>query len=79
VRPLAERIAGQGVMDAAKIGAAANSLILEPEAWKDWASYDDIATQFRRLWHVLVVGGDPAQGIQDTPERNEPTVQGGLR
>jgi hypothetical protein len=39
VRPLAERIAGQGVLDAANIGAAANSLKLQPEAWQDWASY----------------------------------------
>jgi hypothetical protein len=37
VRPLAERIAGQGMLDAIKIGAAANSLELEPEAWAGWA------------------------------------------
>ena len=59
VRPLAERIAGQGVLDAANIGAMANSLELEPEAWKGWASHEDTLTQFRRLWHVLVVNGVP--------------------
>jgi hypothetical protein len=59
VRPLAERIAGQGVLDAANIGAMANSLELEPEAWKAWASHEDTLTQFRRLWHVLVVNGVP--------------------
>jgi Protein of unknown function (DUF3626) len=59
VRPLAERIAGDGVLNAAVIGAAANSLDQKPAAWKDWAPYDDILTQFRRLWHVLVLGGAP--------------------
>jgi hypothetical protein len=79
VRPLAERIAGGGVLDAALIGAAANSLKLEPEIWQYWASYEEVLTQFRRLWHVLVLGGDPASGIQGMPERNDPAVQGGLR
>jgi hypothetical protein len=60
VRPLAERIAGEGILDAAKIGAAANTLELEPQAWKAWASYEDTLTQFRRLWHVLVLHGTPA-------------------
>jgi hypothetical protein len=59
VRPLAERIAGQGILDAANIGAMANSLELEPEAWKRWASHEDTLTQFRRLWHVVVVNGVP--------------------
>jgi hypothetical protein len=57
VRPLAERIAGDGVLDAANIGAAANSVILDAEGWKGWAG-DDILTQFRRLWHVLVLASD---------------------
>jgi hypothetical protein len=59
VRPLAERIAGDGMLDAANIGAAANSVTLDPDAWKDWASTDDTLTQFRRLWHVLVLIGAP--------------------
>jgi hypothetical protein len=59
VRALAERIAGDGTLDAANIGAAANSVKLDPDAWKDWASHDHIATQFRRLWHVLVLAGAP--------------------
>jgi hypothetical protein len=59
VRPLAERIAGQGIVDAAKIGAMANSLEREPKAWNDWASCEDTLTQFRRLWHVLVLNGTP--------------------
>ncbi|HZP06456.1 MAG TPA: DUF3626 domain-containing protein [Terracidiphilus sp.] len=59
VRPLAERIAADGMLDAATIGAAANSVSLEPESWEGWASHDDILAQFRRLWHVLVLGGAP--------------------
>jgi hypothetical protein len=39
-RPLAERIAGDGMLDAANIGAAANSVKLDPEAWNSWASAD---------------------------------------
>jgi hypothetical protein len=59
VRPLAERIARRGILDAAKIGAAANSVELEPNAWDGWASYEVILAQFRRLWHVLVLNGAP--------------------
>jgi hypothetical protein len=59
VRPLAQRIAGQGMLNAANIGAAANSVKLEPETWRGWASDDDILAQFRRLWHVLVLNGAP--------------------
>lgn len=67
VRPLAERIAGQGILDPAKIGAAANSLELEPEAWESWASYGDTLTQFRRLWHVLVLNGGPDEEGRRSP------------
>jgi hypothetical protein len=59
IRPLAERAAGEGILDAAKIGALANSVVLEPNAWRGWASSEDILTQFRRLWHVLVLTGTP--------------------
>jgi hypothetical protein len=68
VRSLAERIAGQGVLDAAKIGAAANSVEFEPKGWKDWAPYEDTLTQFRRLWHVLVLNGVPNAPLQPTDE-----------
>jgi hypothetical protein len=58
-RPLAERIAANGMLDAAIIGAAANSVRLDPKIWEGWASEDDILAQFRRLWHVLVLSGAP--------------------
>jgi hypothetical protein len=55
---LAERIADDDILDAT-MGAAANSVKLDPEAWNGWASADDILIQFRRLWHVLVLAGSP--------------------
>lgn len=61
VRALAERIADQGLLDAANIGAMANSVQREPQAWQTWAASDDTLTQFRRLWHVLVLRGVPRQ------------------
>jgi len=66
IRPLAERIAGQGVLDAANIGKEANSLYLKPETWKGWASHQEILAQFRRLWHALVLFGNPRSGAADT-------------
>lgn len=70
VRPLADRIAGQSVLDAANIGAIANTLELEPEAWKTWASDVDplvrrqaTLAQFRRLKHILVLNGGPRDGL----------------
>jgi hypothetical protein len=76
VRPLADRIAGQSVLDAANIGAMANTLELEPEAWKTWASDVDplvrrqfTLAQFRRLWHVLVLSGGPREEVlRDSPK-----------
>ncbi|RYY75391.1 MAG: DUF3626 domain-containing protein [Gammaproteobacteria bacterium] len=59
IAPLARRAAKNGLLDAADIGALANSLELEPDAWKDWASYDDTLIQFRRLWHFMVMEGAP--------------------
>lgn len=59
VRPLAERIAIRGTLDAAIVGAGANSVRLSPKMWEGWASDDDLLAQFRRLWHILVLTGAP--------------------
>src|SRR5262249_3258735 len=68
IRPLAERIAGQGVLDAANIGNEANSLYLKPETWEGWASHEEILTQFRRLWHALVLfGKSPGRRLRTLP------------
>ncbi len=70
IRSLAERIAGQGILDAANIGKEANSLYLKPEEWEGWASHVEILAQFRRLWHVVVLFGTPRSGRFRTIERN---------
>jgi hypothetical protein len=36
VRPLAERVAERGILDAANLGAMANTVELEPRAWEGW-------------------------------------------
>jgi hypothetical protein len=64
VRRLAERAAERGILNAAALGAAANSARLDPERWRDWASEHDILTAFRRLWHVLVLYGAPLREIR---------------
>lgn len=59
VRPLAERIAADGMLDAAIIGASTNSLPLDPKMREGWACEEDLLAQFRRLWDVLVLTGAP--------------------
>jgi Protein of unknown function (DUF3626) len=60
VSKLARRIAGDGVVDAAVIGAAQRSLRLCPEDWRDWGTPDDTLEHLKQLWHVLVHYGEPA-------------------
>ena len=61
--PLARRIAGDGFIDAAKIGKAAASLRLEPESWQDCGTYADTLQHLKQLWHVLVRYGSPKGSI----------------
>jgi hypothetical protein len=58
---LARRIAGDGVLDAAVIGAAEASLCSRPESWRDWGSYEETLQHLKQLWHVLVHYGAPAR------------------
>jgi hypothetical protein len=59
--PLAERIARDGMIDAAAIGDAERDLHAHPERWADWAggSRDDALQHLKQLWHVLVHHGTP--------------------
>jgi len=59
VRALAQRVAVEGLLDAAALGEAANTLALDPDSWRGWGTEDEILTRFRRLWHVLVLYGRP--------------------
>jgi hypothetical protein len=57
---LAQRIAGgNGLIDAAVIGAAEASLHHHPEAWRDWGSREEVLQHLKQLWHVLVHYGAP--------------------
>jgi hypothetical protein len=67
VRALAERIAGRGILDAPKIGAAANTVEPDSESWDGWGPHDFLLAGFRRLWHVLVLNGEPNQTRQPMP------------
>lgn len=57
---LARRIMGEGVIDAAAIGAAQRSLRLRPEDWQGWGTHEDTLEHLKQLWHVLVHYGEPA-------------------
>jgi hypothetical protein len=57
---LAQRIAGDGVVDAAVIGAAQRSLRLCPDEWRELGSPEEILQHVKQLWHVLVHYGSPA-------------------
>ena len=73
---LARRIAGDGIVDAAAIGAVQRSLRLYPEHWRDWGSREDILQHLKQLWHVLVHYGEPAVPSEQPPSRGmQPTAQ----
>jgi hypothetical protein len=58
---LAHRIASDGMVDAASIGAAQRSLRLHPEEWRGSGAPEDILQHLKQLWHVLVHYGRPAK------------------
>jgi len=58
---LARRIAANGMVDAAVIGAAEATLYSEPEIWQDWGSYEEALQHLKQLWHVVVQYGSPAR------------------
>jgi hypothetical protein len=59
---LARRIAGNGLVDAAVIGAAEATLYSQPELWRDWGSHEETLQHLKQLWHVVVHYGTPARG-----------------
>ncbi len=34
-----------------------------PGSWKNFGTYNEILTKFRRLWHVLVLHGKPKNDL----------------
>lgn len=61
MKALADRIADNGMMDAAVIGAAEASLSWRPQEWEDWGSGEETLQHLKQLWHVLVHYGAPAR------------------
>ena len=59
VKLLAHRIGREGIVNAFALGIGANLMQANPEDWKEFGSYRDGLTCFRRLWHVLVKKGEP--------------------
>ena len=60
-RKLAERISTGAPIDAPAIGAAHNDFARDPDAWRAFGSPSEIRTCFRRLWHALVLLGNPSR------------------
>jgi hypothetical protein len=58
----AQRVVGvDGILDAAVIGRAADSLHHNRDLWSEWGDYFDVLRLLRQLWHVLVHFGIPAK------------------
>lgn len=61
---LAARVAGDtGVVDAASLGKAVQSLTRDPEIWSDRGSFKDVLQEIKLLWHVLVKYGHPLREV----------------
>lgn len=60
---LAERIAPDGELTAAKIGTASNSFHEDPDLWSEWGEGGEGLTYFRRVWHALVYHGQSASKL----------------
>jgi hypothetical protein len=57
------------VLDAAAIGTAARSVVLDPTGWADWAAPTDVLQHLKLLSHVLVLSGNPAKLDNHPSER----------
>lgn len=56
---LAARVAKEGVVDTACLGAAVQALALNPDSWADRGSFAEVLQELKLLWHVLVRYGVP--------------------
>ena len=69
VSRLERRIAADGWVDAAIIGAAKASLRSRPDDWRNWGSHEEILQYLKQLWHVLVHDGAPTTSSLGTERR----------
>lgn len=58
---LARRIAENGLVDAAVIGAAEATLHLRPELWRAWGPPEETLQHLKQLWHAVVHYGVPVR------------------
>ena len=56
---LAQRVAQNGLVDAAAIGSAEATLYSQAETWRDWGSREETLQHLKQLWHVVVHYGTP--------------------
>jgi len=49
-------------IDAALVGVAAASVVTDPQRWRGWGTPDETLQHLKKLWHVLVAYGAPADG-----------------
>jgi hypothetical protein len=64
---LAERVADNGLVDAAAIGRSAAALRREPTVWADRGTLAEVLQELKLLWHVLVRFGRPADAGPTQP------------
>ncbi|ULA59254.1 MAG: hypothetical protein LZF60_110043 [Nitrospira sp.] len=62
---LALRVAQDGIVDAATIGAAEAALWESPDAWRDIGTRAEMLQYLKQLWHVLVHYGQPADELSN--------------
>ncbi len=58
-RRVAEEQDSEPRLDAANIGQAAVSVVLEPERWQDWGEPHEVLVHLKDLWLMLVADGQP--------------------
>ncbi|OAA76909.1 hypothetical protein LEL_06593 [Akanthomyces lecanii RCEF 1005] len=64
---LAKRIAGlNGLVDAACLGIAVQSLTEDPKLWEDRGKFANVLQELKLMWHVLVKYGRPLVEVIDS-------------
>ncbi|MEV6106602.1 DUF3626 domain-containing protein [Streptomyces sp. NPDC051940] len=84
IPPLADRVArrytADGMLTAEVVGRAAASLAVEPGAWAEFGTYDEVLQYVKQLWHVLVEFGEPyATGLRARNTSSRPGRSGASR
>ncbi len=62
MKPLADRIAPDGLLNVAKIGQAVVALRMHPEDWIEWGTSEETLQYLKQIWHVLLTYGEVRHG-----------------